>query len=442
MLPETHTSLPAFAPFLRSAAPIGTSPMMVIVSDSGPRVVSPPMSETLNSSARSKNPFANAASQPWSTVGTVRASIAQYGIAPIAAMSERFTASALWPRFSGGTSGKKCVPDTMVSVETARSMPLVMSTRAQSSPTPSTALAAGRVKWRAMRSNSGLLSVIALLSLSRLLRGLAGAQLPCQLVEDAVYVLVAVRPAEALAELDGLVDRDAERNILLVRDLPRADQQYRALDRAHFLPRPVGQRLQALAQLRHAGDRALELRGEEFPVGLLEPVEVREILDDLRSRAAGMQPLVHALDGQLAGAPPRRPHPPIALRVFAISTAARAASAPFTGARLLACSSLSHVSTPLATGMPVSSCTSRMPRALSLATTSRPKADMLGMRLGRARTRILPTPRSRRIWAPIPCMRGSHLREVLRRRRAGSSRRSRISEAGSCRRNSTITPSL
>ncbi len=77
MFPETHTSLPAFAPFLRSAAPIGTSPMIVIVSDSGPRVVSPPMSETLNSSARSKNPLAKAASQPWSTDGTVRASIAQ-----------------------------------------------------------------------------------------------------------------------------------------------------------------------------------------------------------------------------------------------------------------------------------------------------------------------------------------------------------------------------
>jgi hypothetical protein len=75
--------------------------------------------------------------------GSVSASIAQYGIAPIAAMSERFTASALWPRFSGSTSGKKCVPDTIVSVETARSMPLVTSTSAQSSPTPSTALAAG-----------------------------------------------------------------------------------------------------------------------------------------------------------------------------------------------------------------------------------------------------------------------------------------------------------
>ena len=63
-------------------------------------MVSPPMSETLYSAARSKNPFANAASQAWSTSGSVSASIAQYGIAPIAAMSERFTASALWPRCS------------------------------------------------------------------------------------------------------------------------------------------------------------------------------------------------------------------------------------------------------------------------------------------------------------------------------------------------------
>jgi hypothetical protein len=51
----------------RSAAPAGTSPMIVTVSVSGPRVVSPPMSETLNSAARSKKPLAKAASHSWST---------------------------------------------------------------------------------------------------------------------------------------------------------------------------------------------------------------------------------------------------------------------------------------------------------------------------------------------------------------------------------------
>src|SRR5437868_15510261 len=104
----------------------------------------------------------------------------------MAAMSERFTASALWPRFSGFTAGKKCVPDTIVSVETARSMPLVTCTSAQSSPTPSTALAAGRVKCRAIRSNSELRGLLAILLplAGHLVRPHGGGQL----VEDAVHV--------------------------------------------------------------------------------------------------------------------------------------------------------------------------------------------------------------------------------------------------------------
>src|SRR5260221_14181231 len=75
------------------------------------------------------------------------------------------------------------------------------------------------------------------------------------------------------------------------------------------------------------------------------------------------------------------------------------------------------------------------------STTSRPKPDMLGMRLGRASTRILPTFKSFRICAPMPCRRGSHLR-LAARREGDSSRRSRISAAGSGRRGSTITPSF
>src|SRR6476619_4226726 len=109
-------------------------------------------------------------------------------------MSERFTASALCPRFSGSTSGKKCVPETIVSVETARSMPLVTSISAQSSPTPSTAFAAGRVKWRAIRSNSGEFLSFAIL-LPLLLRHLVGPHGGRQLVEHAVHVLVPVGAA-------------------------------------------------------------------------------------------------------------------------------------------------------------------------------------------------------------------------------------------------------
>src|SRR5687767_9660885 len=259
-------SLPGLAPPRRSAAPAGTSPMIVTVSVSGPRVVSPPINETLYSWARSKKPLAKAASQSWVTFGSVTASVAQYGSAPIAAMSERFTASALCPRFSGSTSGKKCVPETIVSVETARSMPLVTSIRAASSPTPSTAFAAGRVKWRAMRSNSEL-SLSAIAFLPSLFRDLFGPDRRGQLVEDAVHVFVPVGPAEALSELDRLVDRDLVRDLGVVDQLPRADQQDGALHRAHLLPLAVGERLQVGAQALGLADRASQLRLEEVGVG-------------------------------------------------------------------------------------------------------------------------------------------------------------------------------
>src|SRR5437868_1599479 len=147
----------------------------------------------------------------------------------MAAMSERFTASALWPRFSGFTSGKKCVPDTIVSTETARSMPFVTSTSAQSSPTPSTALAAGRVKWRLIRSNSGELFAMAFFpSLGSLFRDFLGTHCRRQLVQHAVHVLVAVGAAEALAQLDRLVDRHPVRDLRVVHQLPGADEEDRA----------------------------------------------------------------------------------------------------------------------------------------------------------------------------------------------------------------------
>src|SRR3954463_11351584 len=175
----------------------------------------------------------------------------------MAAMSDRFTASALCPRFSGFTSGKKCVPETIVSMEIARSMPLVTSTSAQSSPTPSTALAAGRVKCRLMSSNSGELFAIAFGPLLSLLRDLFGPHRRGQLVEDAVHVLVPVGSAEALAQLDRLVDRHAVRDLRVVDQLPRADEQDRALDRAHLVPLAVGERLHLRAQCLGIPDGSL-----------------------------------------------------------------------------------------------------------------------------------------------------------------------------------------
>ena len=61
----------------------------------GPRVVSPPINSTRCSSASANNPRANAVSQAASTFGSAPARSAQRGVAPIAAMSDRFTASVL-----------------------------------------------------------------------------------------------------------------------------------------------------------------------------------------------------------------------------------------------------------------------------------------------------------------------------------------------------------
>src|SRR6516162_6683982 len=119
-------------------------------------------------------------------------------------------------------------------------MPREMPTRAQSSPTPSTAVVAGGVKWRAISSNSGESCVMARLSL---LRDLVGAHRAGQPVEHAVHVLVPVGAAVALAQLDGLVDRHSVRNLRVVHQLPGAEQQDGALDGTHVVPLAVGERL-------------------------------------------------------------------------------------------------------------------------------------------------------------------------------------------------------
>ena len=78
--------------------------------------------------------------------GNASASIAQRGIAPIAAMSDRFTASALWPSACGSTSTKKCTPSTSMSVEATSSFSGVTDSNDASSPTPSLAWRGARVK--------------------------------------------------------------------------------------------------------------------------------------------------------------------------------------------------------------------------------------------------------------------------------------------------------
>ena len=149
-VPLTYTSSPARAPERSSAwllpSTTGTSPNTVMQMFSGPRVVSPPTSSQPWASASASRPRENASSQASSTRGSASASVKASGVAPQAARSLRLTASALWPRVNGSTSAKKCRPSTSMSLEIASCMPGAGWSSAQSSPTPSTARAAGRVK--------------------------------------------------------------------------------------------------------------------------------------------------------------------------------------------------------------------------------------------------------------------------------------------------------
>ena len=76
------------------------------------------------------------------------------GSAPMAARSDRLTASDLCPSCRGSVSAKKWVPETSISVEMAICVPGTGVNNAQSSPIPSEAFLTGFVKYLAIRSNS------------------------------------------------------------------------------------------------------------------------------------------------------------------------------------------------------------------------------------------------------------------------------------------------
>ena len=149
-------SSPARAPSRRNARSAGTSPRIVTHRLRGPRVVSPPTRSTPCRCASAWNPRANAASHAGSLSGNAPARSAQRGVAPIAAISERLTASVLWPSRSGSAPAKKCRPSTSMSTDTTNSQPDVGTRSAASSPTPSATDSdrGGRVKKRSISSNS------------------------------------------------------------------------------------------------------------------------------------------------------------------------------------------------------------------------------------------------------------------------------------------------
>src|SRR5512134_3930357 len=339
----------------------------------GPRVVSPPTSSIEWASAAANMPAANASSHASSASGSAIASRNQRGSAPIAARSERFTASDLYPRRCASAPGRKCVPSESVSVVSASTRPVGGRTSAQSSPTPSAAVRAGRVKYFAISSNSesmkrqlGLLSFV-------------WAQPRRELVEHAVHVLVPVGAAVLLGELDGLVDHHAVRHLWSVLQLPRREQQDAALDRRERLDLAVEGGLDLALQVLARSDRAGEELVEVLRIGLREVRVGGEVRADVGRRVAGDLPLVEALQRVLARAASCGLHGSraylwfrsMARSAFASSTATAAQSRPLAAARAAACASVLVVRMPFATGTPVSSWTWLRPAADSFDTTSK-----------------------------------------------------------------------
>src|SRR5690606_25360386 len=184
-----------------------------------------------NRSASAKRPPQKASSQAPSTVGSAIARVKPTGSAPIAARSERLTASALCPTAAGSVPAKKWRPSTSMSLETASACPSDEgASSAQSSPmpsrTPAPVACVRRWKKRRISPNSPRTSASRTTCLVLPYR-------PGELVRHPVLVLVAVGAAEALGELHRLVDHDAIRNLLVAQQLVAADHQRGMLHRAH-----------------------------------------------------------------------------------------------------------------------------------------------------------------------------------------------------------------
>ena len=121
-----------------------------------------------------------------------------------------------------------------------------------------------------------------------------------QLVQHAVDVLVAVDAAEGLGQLDRFVDDDAVRDFRMVLQLIGAQQQHAMLDRRQFGHAAVDQRGDDLAQLDRGGDSAVQQFVEELAVSLVEAVRAADVGDDRAGRFIVQQPLVQALQRELA----------------------------------------------------------------------------------------------------------------------------------------------
>src|SRR5690606_28559876 len=154
--------------------------------------------------------------------------------------------------------------------------------------------------------------------------------------------------------------------------LEGGDQQNRMLHRGQFAQSAPDERREIRAQLVSMCQHAAQGAGEEILISLVEAADLRNVVFDHRHRVVRQQPLIDALQRELArtAACSFSVHRSAFSRL-AISTAHSAQSSPFSRMRTMAWSSFSVVSTPLAIGTPVSSPTRVMPAAISLETISK-----------------------------------------------------------------------
>ena len=117
--PVTHISSSFFAFDLNNTFFLETSPSIQILMDKDPLVVSPPINSTPYFFAQLNNPLENSCIQFVFIFGRAIAKRANFGIPPIAYISEIFTARAFHPKLKGLVLGRKWVFSFNVSIEIA-----------------------------------------------------------------------------------------------------------------------------------------------------------------------------------------------------------------------------------------------------------------------------------------------------------------------------------
>ena len=111
-----------------------------------------------------------------------------------------------------------------------------------------------------------------------------------------------VDTAERLGQFNGFVDHHAVRDFKVVFQLVCTDQQHSVLDWRQLVDAAIDQRRKRFAQCHGILDRTVQQLGEMLGIGLVETVGGADVVDDRCSRFVVQQPLVQALQRELARA--------------------------------------------------------------------------------------------------------------------------------------------